>query len=89
MLTASTEKITTLCVLANTKVVVNGICERVCPEVPTHDNLFLLLIIPQILHGLSYLLVFMTVLEFICAQAPYTIKGLLIVFGMQISLSNI
>ena len=49
-----------------------------CPEDPTHDNLFILLIIPQILHGLAYLLVFMTVLEFICAQAPYTMKGLLI-----------
>ena len=70
--------ITTLCLLANTKVVVNGTCETVCPEVPTHDNLFLLLIIPQILHGLAYLLVFVTVLEFICAQAPYTMKGLLI-----------
>ena len=70
--------ITTLCLLANTKFVVNGTCERVCPEDPTHDNLFLLLIIPQTLHGLAYLLVFMTVLEFICAQAPYTMKGLLI-----------
>ena len=70
--------ITTLCLLANTKAVVNGTCETVCRSVPTHDNLFLLLIIPQILHGFTYLLVFMTVLEFICAQAPYTMKGLLI-----------
>ena len=70
--------ITTLCLLANTKAVVNGTCERVCPQVPVHDHLFLLLIIPQIFHGLAYLLVFMTVLEFICAQAPYTMKGLLI-----------
>ena len=76
--TEDNSSITTLCLLANTKVVVNGTCQRVCPEVPTHDNLFLLLIIPQILHGLAYLVVFMTVLEFICAQAPYTMKGLLI-----------
>ena len=76
--TKDNSSITTLCLLANTKVVVNGTCETVCPEVPTHDKLFLLLIIPQILHGLVYLLVFMTVLEFICAQAPYTMKGLLI-----------
>ena len=76
--TNDNSSITTLCLIANTKVVVNGTCERVCPEVPTHDNLFLLLIIPQILHGLAYLLVFMTILEFICAQAPYTMKGLLI-----------
>ena len=70
--------ITTLCLLANTKTVVNGTCETVCPSVPPHNNLFLLLIIPQILHGIAYLLVFMTVLEFICAQAPYTTKELLI-----------
>ena len=68
----------TLCMLANAKVMINGTCGDVCPSVPTHDNLFLMLIFPQLLHGLAYLLVFMTVLEFICAQAPYTMKGLLI-----------
>ena len=76
--TNDSSSITTLCLLANTKSIVNGTCERVCPQVSVHDHLFLLLIIPQILHGLAYLLVFMTVLEFICAQAPYTMKGLLI-----------
>ena len=76
--TSDNSSITTLCLLANTKSIVNGTCERVCPQVPVHDHLFLVLIIPQILHGLAYLLVFMTVLEFICAQAPYTMKGLLI-----------
>ena len=76
--TNDNSSITTLCLLANTKAVVNGTCERVCPQLPVHDHLFLLLIIPQIFHGLTYLLVFMTVLEFICAQAPYTMKGLLI-----------
>ena len=75
--TKDNSSITTLCLLANANVVVNGTCESVCPEDPRHDNLFLLLIIPQILHGLAYILVFMTVLEFICAQAPYTMKGLL------------
>ena len=39
---------------------------------------FLLLLIPNILYGLSYLLVFMTVLEFICAQVPLQLKELLI-----------
>ena len=34
--------------------------------------------IPNTLHGLSFLLVFMTALEFICAQAPLRLKGLLI-----------
>ena len=41
---------------------------------------FLLLIIPNVLHGLAYLLVFMTALEFICAQAPLRLKGMLIGF---------
>ena len=76
--TKENSSIATLCLLANAKAVVNGTCETVCPSVPTYDNTFLLLIIPQIFHGIAYLLVFMTVLEFICAQAPYTTKGLLI-----------
>ena len=43
-----------------------------------NDIPFLVLTIPNILQGLSYLLVFMTALEFICAQAPLRLKGLLI-----------
>ena len=43
-----------------------------------YDTPFLLLVIPNVLQGLSYLLVFMTALEFICAQAPLRLKGLLI-----------
>ena len=47
----------------------------------TQNNLtFLLLIIPYVMHGLAYLLVFMTALEFICAQAPLRLKGILIGF---------
>ena len=42
------------------------------------DNIYLWLIIPQLLNGLSSLLVSMTVFEFICAQAPRTTQGLLI-----------
>ena len=42
------------------------------------DNTYLWFIIPQILNGLSSLLVSMTVFEFICAQAPRTTEGLLI-----------
>ena len=37
-----------------------------------------LLVIPQILQGLSHILVFLTALEFISAQAPLQLKGLLI-----------
>ena len=39
---------------------------------------FLLLLIPNILQGLAFFLVFMTALEFICAQALLRLKGLLI-----------
>ena len=47
----------------------------------TQNNLtFLLLIIPYVLHGLAYLLVLMTALEFICAQTPLRLKGILIGF---------
>ena len=42
------------------------------------DNTYLWFIIPQLLDGLSSLLVSMTVFEFICAQAPRTTQGLLI-----------
>ena len=42
------------------------------------DNTYLLFIIPQLLNGLSSLLVSMTVFEFICAQAPRTTQGLFI-----------
>ena len=58
-----------------------------CYNYITHENrngylsinhTFLWLIVPQILNGLAQLLVHMTTLEFICAQAPRTIQGLLI-----------
>ena len=44
----------------------------------TVDNTYLWFIIPQLLNGLSSLLVSMTVFEFICAQAPRTTQGLFI-----------
>ena len=47
----------------------------ICNE---NNTPFLLLLMPNILQGLSFLLVFMTALEFICAQAPLRLKGLLI-----------
>ena len=69
----------TLCLIANENVLQeNGTCHHICPEIVKEYNLFYLLIIPQIIEGLTSLLVFMTVLEFICAQAPHTMKGLLI-----------
>ena len=53
----------------------NNSCETTDNPV---DNTYLWLIIPQLLNGLSSLLVSMTVFEFICAQAPRTTQGLLI-----------
>ena len=75
------------CFLQASKIIINGTCfnfsaltaqfnmDYVCElnNVP-----YLLVIIPSILQGFSYLLVFMTALEFICAQAPLRLKGLLI-----------
>ena len=42
------------------------------------DTTFLWLIFPQIFNGLAQLLVNMTVIEFLCAQAPRSLQGLLI-----------
>jgi peptide/histidine transporter 3/4 len=42
------------------------------------DDKLVWLLIPQVLYGFGYMLVFMTTLEFICAQAPYTLKGFMI-----------
>ena len=71
------------CYLLSAKISVNGTCYDVT-EVDHryycdfNTTPFLLTIIPSILQGLSILLVFMTALEFICAQAPLRLKGLLI-----------
>ena len=59
----------------------NGTCSAL-PEYQSYCNEnntpFLLMFIPNILEGFAFLLVFMTTLEFICAQAPLRLKGLLI-----------
>ena len=36
------------------------------------------LLVPQILHGFGYMLVFLTILEFICAQVPFSLKGFMV-----------
>ena len=54
----------------------NGSCESI-KDNPV-DNTEIWFIFPQLLNGLSSLLVSMTVFEFICAQAPRTTQGLLI-----------
>ena len=69
------------CFFISTQFDINGTCSALskiqdfCPQ----NNLpFLLMIIPNILQGFAFILVFMTTLEFICAQAPLRLKGLLI-----------
>ena len=45
---------------------------------PGNSIFLILLVVPQVLQGLSFLLVFLSTIEFICAQAPLRLKGLLI-----------
>ena len=45
---------------------------------PENSIFLILLVVPQVLQGLSFLLVFLSSIEFICAQAPLRLKGLLI-----------
>ena len=72
------------CYYLDSEFIINNTCLTIsnatdnlyhCKE---NNTPFLLLMIPNTLHGLSFLLVFMTALEFICAQAPLRLKGLLI-----------
>ena len=36
------------------------------------------LLVPNILHGCGYMFVYLSNLEFICAQAPFRLKGFMI-----------
>ena len=62
-----------VCFKIQFEITLNSSCETT--ENPV-DNTYLWFIIPQLLKGLSSLLVSMTVFEFICAQAPRTTQGL-------------
>ena len=42
------------------------------------DSTLMWLLVPHILHGFGYMLVFASVFEFICAQAPFRLKGFII-----------
>ena len=51
------------------------------PHLPynnTDNSSYAVFVVPQFLNGLCQVLVFMTVLEFICAQAPFATQGMLI-----------
>ena len=75
------------CFLALLNITKNSSCEHFCSDPPVSDATFYFLIFPLLLYGISYLLVFMTVLEFICAQSPNALKGLLI--GIWYSTSSV
>ena len=66
------------CIVANMKVVNNDSCEYFCFTPPVSEKIVYLTAIPLVLNGLSYLLVFVTTVEFICAQSPNAMKGFLI-----------
>ena len=54
-------------------------CVNICPSsLYTMDSTLMWLLVPQILHGFGYMLVYLSVLEFICAQAPFRLKGFMI-----------
>ena len=72
------ERLGIKCLIAVSNIMKNSSCEHFCSDPPVNDATFYILIFPLLLYGISYLLVFMTVLEFICAQSPNTLKGLLI-----------
>ena len=75
------------CFFAVFNITKNSSCEHFCSDPPVSDSTFYFLIFPLLLYGISYLLVFMTVLEFICAQSPNAMKGLLI--GIWYSTSSV
>ena len=72
------ERLNIKCLNAVSNIMKNNSCEHFCSDPPVSDATFYIIIFPLLLYGISYLLVFMTVLEFICAQSPNTLKGLLI-----------
>ena len=75
------------CVFTNFKVLRNSTYEYFCSDPPINYPLVYLSLVPLILNGLSYLLVFLTTIEFICAQSPNAMKGLLI--GIWYSMMSI
>ena len=82
--------ITYTCLIANIMYKVNNTCESVCQDAPMFDLLYILPVIPLAFTGIGQLLTFLTVLEFICAQAPKDMKGFLIgIWYSQLCLKTI
>ena len=54
-------------------------CVNICPSsLYTMDGILVWLLVPHILRGFGYMLVSVSVFEFICAQAPFRLKGFMI-----------
>ena len=66
------------CTISNIRVYRNNSCNYFCTTSPIDDPMVYLSLVPLIMNGLSYLLVFVTTVEFICALSPNAMKGLLI-----------
>ena len=76
------------CLVSNVNIASqNSTCQPFCSSPPVNDTVIYLSVIIMILHGLAYVLVFSSVLEFICAQSPNETKGLLI--GLWYSMLSI
>ena len=76
------------CFVSNVNIATqNNTCQHFCSSPPVNDTVIYLSVIIMILHGLAYVLVFSTVVEFICAQSPNETKGLLI--GLWYSMLSI
>ena len=79
LLSSSQVPVALECLAANVYMISdNTSCHHFCSSPPVSDAVINLSVIIMILYGLSYVLVFTTVLEFICAQSPNETKGLLV-----------
>ena len=68
------------CTLANAYVITNNTCSHFCTDPPVNSNMWVVYIsiVYLVLYGISYLLVFMTILEFTCAQSPHAVTGVVL-----------
>ena len=53
-------------------------CVSYCSNSTSTDNTLMWLLVSQMFHGFGHMLIFLTVLEFICAQAPFRLKGFMV-----------
>ena len=66
------------CLVANIKINYNSSCDYFCPSAITRTLTVDLSFVIPLIHGIAYVLVFLSVQEFICAQSPSAMKGIMI-----------